>query len=119
MNSTIFALSSAPGRAGVAVVRVSGPLAGPALTGLAGPLPAPRQAVLRRLAFDGAQIDRALVLWFAGPVSFTGEDLAELHIHGGRAVREAVFSALLQHRSCAPPSRGSSAAGRWKTASWT
>ena len=96
MNSTIFALSSAPGRAGVAVVRVSGPLAGPALTGLAGPLPAPRQAVLRRLAFDGAQIDRALVLWFAGPVSFTGEDLAELHIHGGRAVREAVFSALLQ-----------------------
>ena len=93
---SIFALSSAPGRAGVAVVRVSGPLAGAALTALAGPLPAPRQAVLRRLAFDGVQIDRALVLWFAGPASFTGEDLAEFHIHGGRAVREAVFSALLR-----------------------
>ena len=93
---SIFALSSAPGRAGVAVVRVSGPLAGAALTALAGPLPAPRQAVLRRLAFDGVQIDRALVLWFASPASFTGEDLAEFHIHGGRAVREAVFSALLR-----------------------
>lgn len=93
---SIFALSSASGRAGVAVVRVSGPLAGAALTALAGPLPAPRQAVLRRLAFDGVQIDRALVLWFASPASFTGEDLAEFHIHGGRAVREAVFSALLR-----------------------
>jgi tRNA modification GTPase len=93
---SIFALSSAPGRAGVAVVRASGPLAGAALTALAGPLPPPRQAVLRRLAFDGVQIDRALVLWFAGPASFTGEDLAEFHIHGGRAVSEAVFSALLR-----------------------
>ena len=95
-SGSIFALSSALGRAGVAVVRVSGPLAGPALTALAGPAPPPRQAVLRRLAFDGVQIDRALVLWFAAPHSFTGEDLAEFHIHGGRAVREAVFSALLR-----------------------
>lgn len=95
MNSSIFALSSAPGRAGVAVVRVSGPRAGPALGALAGPLPPLRQAVLRRLAFEGAAIDQALVLWFEGPHSFTGEDLAEFHIHGGRAVREALFSALL------------------------
>lgn len=95
MNSSIFALSSAPGRAGVAVVRVSGPQAGPALAALAGPLPRARQAALRRLAFGGVAIDQALVLWFEGPHSFTGQDLAEFHIHGGRAVREALFSALL------------------------
>lgn len=94
MPDTIFALSSAPGRSGVALVRVSGPQAGIALSALAGPLPAPRQAVLRRLAFDGAGIDQALLLWFEGPHSFTGEDLAEFHLHGGRAVREAVFSAF-------------------------
>ncbi|MES2471418.1 MAG: tRNA uridine-5-carboxymethylaminomethyl(34) synthesis GTPase MnmE [Pseudomonadota bacterium] len=95
MNGSIFALSSAPGRAGVAVVRVSGPQAGPALTALAGPLPPAREAALRRLAFAGAAIDQALVLWFAAPQSFTGEDVAEFHVHGGRAVREALFSALL------------------------
>ncbi|HEY4275640.1 MAG TPA: tRNA uridine-5-carboxymethylaminomethyl(34) synthesis GTPase MnmE [Rhizomicrobium sp.] len=91
---TIFALASAPGRAGVAVVRVSGPEAGRVLTLLAGPLPLPRRAALRDLAFEGAAIDRALVLWFAAPGSFTGEDVAELHIHGGRAVRESLFEAL-------------------------
>ena len=94
MTDSIFALSSGAGRAGVAVVRVSGPGAGTALSALAGPLPPPRQAVLRRLALEGAEIDRALVLWFEGPASFTGEDLAEFHIHGGRAVREALFHAL-------------------------
>ena len=72
MPDTIFALSSAVGRAGVALVRVSGPQAGPVLAALAGPLPAPRQAVLRRLAFDGIPIDHALLLWFEGPHSFTG-----------------------------------------------
>jgi tRNA modification GTPase len=94
MNPSIFALASHPGRAGVAVVRVSGPLAGTSLQALAGPLPAPRQAVLRRLAHQGAEIDRALLLWFPAPHSFTGEDVAEFHIHGGRAIREALFSAL-------------------------
>lgn len=94
MSDSIFALSSGAGRAGVAVVRVSGPGAGAALSALAGALPAPRQAVLRRLVFDGVEIDRALVLWFERPGSFTGEDLAEFHIHGGRAVREALFHAL-------------------------
>jgi tRNA modification GTPase len=76
------------------VVRLSGPGTAGAVQALSGPLPAPRQAVLRRLAFGGAQIDRALVLWFAAPASFTGEDVAELHVHGGRAVREALFAAL-------------------------
>jgi len=94
MNPTIFALASAPGRAGVGVVRLSGPSAGRAAESLAGPLPPPRQAVLRRLAHNGVEIDHALVLWFPAPGSFTGEDVAEFHIHGGRAVREALFAAL-------------------------
>ncbi|MBA2589931.1 MAG: tRNA uridine-5-carboxymethylaminomethyl(34) synthesis GTPase MnmE [Alphaproteobacteria bacterium] len=94
MASTIFALASAPGRAGVAVVRMSGPDAGQMATALAGSLPPPRQAVLRRLQHRGAEIDHALLLWFAAPHSFTGEDVAEFHIHGGRAVREALFAAL-------------------------
>ena len=92
--ATIFALASAPGRAGVAVVRVSGPDAGRILAALAGELPPARTASLRVLRHAGAEIDRALVTWFPGPNSFTGEDVAEFHIHGGRAVREALFGAL-------------------------
>jgi tRNA modification GTPase len=95
MNSSIFALASATGRAGVAVVRLSGPLAADSLRALGGALPAPRHASLRRLAFQGTDIDRAVLLWFPAPHSFTGEDVAEIHLHGGRAVREALFSALL------------------------
>jgi tRNA modification GTPase len=73
---------------------VSGPRAGAAAVALAGPLPAPREAALRRLVHAGAEIDRALLLWFPAPASFTGEDVAEFHVHGGRAVREALFAAL-------------------------
>lgn len=94
MSDTIFALASAPGRAGVAVVRTSGPDAGRALADLAGSLPPPRHAMVRQLQYQGTEIDRALVLWFPAPASFTGEDVAEFHIHGGRAVREALFAAL-------------------------
>ena len=94
--STIFALASAGGRAGLAVVRVSGPEARAALEALAGKAPPPRRASVRRLAWQGAVLDQALLLWFPGPDSFTGEDVAEFHIHGGRAVREALFAALLQ-----------------------
>jgi tRNA modification GTPase len=94
MNPAIFALASAAGRSGVAVVRLSGPGTGTMLEVLAGPLPPSRQAVLRRLVHQGREIDHALLLWFPGPGSFTGEDVAEFHIHGGRAVREALFSAL-------------------------
>ncbi len=96
-RDTIFALSSAPGRAGVAVVRVSGPAAGAALEALTGqPLPAPRQAALKTLRTPGTDrvLDRGLVLWFPGPASFTGEDVAELHVHGGPAVIAAVTQAL-------------------------
>ena len=96
LNSSIFALASGPGRAGVAVIRVSGPAAGDSIRALAGALPQPRHGTLRRLAYRGAEIDRALMLWFPAPHSYTGEDVAEFHLHGGRAVREALFSALLE-----------------------
>lgn len=81
--------------AAIAVVRVSGPAAVAAATALAGPLPAPRRAELRVLR-DGAgrELDRALVLAFPGPETATGEDLVELHLHGGRAVVRAVTDAL-------------------------
>ena len=94
--STIFALASPLGRGGVAVVRVSGALAGESVRALAGALPQPRRAVLRRLSLRGVEIDHALLLWFPAPHSYTGEDVAEFHLHGGRAVREALFSALLE-----------------------
>jgi tRNA modification GTPase len=96
MAPAIFALASAVGLSGVAVVRLSGPGAGAMLEALAGPLPPPRRAALRRLAHRDREIDHALLLWFPGPASFTGEDVAEFHIHGGRAVREALFAALVE-----------------------
>ena len=76
-------------------MRISGTGAGPALKRLAGRLPAPRRAVLADLRDgDDQALDRALVLWFPGPATATGEDLAELHLHGGRAVVAAVEAAL-------------------------
>jgi tRNA modification GTPase len=95
VKATIFALASAPGRAGLAVVRVSGPRAGAALKALAGALPPPRYASLRKISWQGVVLDEALLLWFPAPASFTGEDVSEFHIHGGRAVREALFMAFL------------------------
>src|SRR5262245_59072385 len=86
-DETIFALASAPGRAGIAVVRVSGPDAGAALGALGCASPAPRRATRAKFHDSaGALIDDGLILWFPAPSSFTGEDVAELHIHGGRAV---------------------------------
>jgi tRNA modification GTPase len=95
MNDTIFAPATAAGRAAVAVVRVSGPEAARAVARLAGDLPEPRRASVRRLA-DAAdrEIDQALVLWFEGPASYTGEDAAEFHVHGGAAVVGALVEAL-------------------------
>ena len=95
MTQTIFAPATAPGRAALAVVRISGPGAGEALTAIAGRLPAPRRATLRKLkGADSAVIDEALILWFPAPASYTGEACAELHLHGGLAVVEAVVEAL-------------------------
>jgi tRNA modification GTPase len=96
-GETLFALASAPGRAAIAVWRLSGPDVADGIRALTGrPLPQPRRAALRRLthAFTGVAVDNALVFWFPGPASFTGEDSAELHCHGGRAVAEAVAAAL-------------------------
>lgn len=92
---TIFALSSGAPPAGIAVVRVSGTQAAAALQSLTGDLPGPRRAVTRVLRdADGGELDRALVLWLPGPGTTTGEDLAEFHLHGGRAVVAAVEGAL-------------------------
>jgi tRNA modification GTPase len=93
-QATIFALASANGRAGVSVVRISGPLASLVLRELSGNLPEPRHASLKRLSVNGEVIDQALVLWFPSPKSFTGEDCAELHIHGSKAVSDKLFEVL-------------------------
>ncbi len=95
-SATIFALSSGLGRAGVAVIRISGELAGKTLFALTGKKSTPRRAELNALhdPQSGKLLDRALTLWFPGPHSFTGEDVAELHIHGGRAVISAVLESL-------------------------
>jgi tRNA modification GTPase len=96
-RDTIYALSTAAGRAGIAVVRLSGPRAGAALEALTRrPLPQPRRASRARFIHpaSGEAIDHGLVLWFPHPRSFTGEDVAELHLHGSRAVLGAVLAAL-------------------------
>lgn len=96
MQDTIYALSSGHGRSAVALVRVSGPLARKVFSVFGAELPEARMAALRRLVDprDGDVVDQALTMWFPEPRSFTGEDLVELHVHGGRAVLEAVFDVL-------------------------
>jgi tRNA modification GTPase len=97
MQDSIFALSSGAPPAAIAVMRISGPSAGAALRALAGRLPKPRHASLALLRDGrGEALDNALILWFPGPATATGEDLAELHLHGGRAVVAAVERALAQ-----------------------
>ncbi len=94
-SDTIFALSSGAPPAAIAIVRISGPAASAALRTLAGRMPTERRAATAVLR-DGAgvELDRALVLWMPGPTTSTGEDIAELHLHGGRAVVAAVEAAL-------------------------
>ena len=95
MTATIFALATAAGRAAVAVVRISGPNTRQAVRALAGAIPSARRASLRTLrAADGRPIDEALVLVFKAPESYTGEDAAEFHVHGGAAVVGALLTAL-------------------------
>ncbi|HZH05643.1 MAG TPA: tRNA uridine-5-carboxymethylaminomethyl(34) synthesis GTPase MnmE, partial [Lautropia sp.] len=107
MSDTIFALSSGAPPAAVALLRVSGPGAGLALTELSGrALPKPRRAVLRTLrGSDGEQLDQALVLFFPAPATVTGEELVELHCHGGHAVVAAVGQAL-KALGCRPADPG-------------
>lgn len=98
MSDTICALSSGVGAAGVAVVRISGAAAGEALETVMGrPLPVPRRATLARILDPrtGELLDRGLALWFPAPGSFTGENVGELHLHGGRSVVAGVLDALV------------------------
>jgi tRNA modification GTPase len=96
LSETIYALSTGIGRAGVAVFRASGPAARQGLEALAGTLPEPRRASLRRIRdpLTGETIDEGLILWLPGPASFTGEDMAEYHLHGSRAVADGMIGVL-------------------------
>ena len=102
-TDTIIALASGAGRAGIAVIRVSGAASSALLRQLSAhepgvsretPMPTPRRAAIRALHdSDGAFLDEALVLWMPGPKSYTGEDTIEFHVHGGAAVIAAVLDA--------------------------
>ena len=95
-RSTIFALSSAPGRAAIAVVRVSGPRAGAVIDQMAPPRPIDRMSGIRRIRHpeSGETLDQGLIIWFAGPKTDTSEDIAEFHVHGGTAIVRSVLSAI-------------------------
>ena len=108
LHDTIFALSSGRPPAAIAVVRISGSRAGEALKALIGKVPAPREAALARVRdpASGDPIDQALALWFPGPNSETGEDTAELQLHGGRAVIAATLAALSRLPGLRPAEAG-------------
>src|SRR3990172_12575761 len=94
-NDTIVAPASGAGLAAIAVIRISGPATRAMLAAFCGGIPEPRHASLRDIGPPRwSKLDRGLVLWFPGPASFTGEDMAELHVHGSRAVIGAVVDAV-------------------------
>jgi tRNA modification GTPase len=106
-HDTIFALSTGAPPAAIAVVRVSGPAAGAVLKRLAGSVPVPRVATFARISDgEGETLDRGLVLWLPGPGSSTGEDVAELHLHGGRAVVAGVLETLARLPGLRPAEPG-------------
>ena len=102
LTDTIYATSSGIGRAAIAVVRVSGPRAKELLGALAGTIPEPRRASVRKLAFKQDLIDEAVVLWFPGPATATGEDIAEFHTHGSPAVLARLFAAFSEFDNVIP-----------------
>ncbi|WP_312127433.1 tRNA uridine-5-carboxymethylaminomethyl(34) synthesis GTPase MnmE [Brevundimonas sp.] len=95
MSDTIFALATPPGRGAVAIIRISGPDTAGVLERIGAGGVKPRLASVRNITHDGRLVDQALILRFVGPNSYTGEDSAELHLHGGRAVIEAASKALI------------------------
>lgn len=105
---TIYAVSSGRARSAVAVIRISGARCRETVGSLVADFPEPRQAALRSLRDpeSGELLDRALVLWMPGPASFTGEDTAELHVHGSPAVVAAVLSCLGRQSGCRPAEAG-------------
>ena len=100
---TIYALSTASGVSGIAVIRVSGKKTAEVIKKLTGlKLPRPRVATLRKFNKNGEKklIDEGVILWFPAPNSYTGEDLAEFHVHGSRAVIKAMHLAISKVKNC-------------------
>ena len=100
---TIYALSSGPGVSGVAIVRISGPESSEIIKSLTGKeIPSPRIATLRKINNINTSelIDEGIILWFPGPESYTGEDMAEIHIHGGKAVIQALLNTISKVKNC-------------------
>ena len=100
---TIYALSSGPGISGVAIIRVSGPEASDVIKSLTGKsIPRPRVATLRKINYINTSelIDEGIIIWFPGPESYTGEDMAEIHVHGGKAVVSALQKEIAKIKNC-------------------
>ena len=100
---TIYALSSGPGTSGIAVIRISGPEASLVIKKLTKKnIPEPRVATLRKINYINTSelIDEGMILWFPGPESYTGEDLAEIHVHGSKTVVEAIHSSISKIKNC-------------------
>ena len=100
---TIYALSSGPGISGVAVIRISGPDTKKIISDLTdGVFPKPRMATLKKVnnIKTNELIDEGIIIWFPGPESYTGEDMAEIHVHGSRAVIEAILNSISQIQNC-------------------
>ena len=103
IKMTIYALSSGPGISGIAVIRVSGKRTKEVLKKIIGnKLPAPRMATLKKFNKNGGKelIDEGVIIWFPAPKSYTGEDLAEFHVHGSRAVIKAMHLAISKIKHC-------------------
>lgn len=107
-GETIYASATAPGRAALGVIRVSGPAAAEIAIAVAGALPEPRRATLRHLRDprDGAEIDQAILIWYPRPRSATGEDMLEIQHHGGPAVRAWLIDVLALDARCRPAEPG-------------
>ena len=100
---TIYALSTGPGISGIAIVRISGPETSNIVKLLTGKkVPTPRIATLRKINYINTSelIDEAIIIWFPGPQSYTGEDMAEIHVHGGKAVVQALQNSLSVVKNC-------------------
>jgi len=100
---TIFALSTGPGISGVAIIRISGEQSSKIIESLTGKkIPRPRVATLRKINKINTSelIDEGMILWFPGPKSYTGEDMAEIHVHGSKAVIDALHSSISKIENC-------------------
>ncbi len=100
---TIYALSTGPGVSGVAIIRISGPEASNVIKSLTGKeIPKPRMAILRKINYINTSelIDEGIIIWFPGPESYTGEDMAEIHVHGGKAVVLALQKEISKIKNC-------------------